>query len=63
MEPIKADIETRGIKRIIVEVPVEFHSRFKMLAYGEGRTIRQVVIGLLETYIEMAEKNHAKGKS
>ena len=58
---LKADIETRGVKRIIVEVPTEFHSRFKMLSYGEGRTIRQVVIGLLESYIEMAEKNHGKG--
>jgi len=62
MSAITADIETRGVKRIIVEVPTEFHSRFKMLSYGEGRTIRQVVIGLLETYIEMAEKNHNKGK-
>lgn len=62
MSALKADIETRGVKRIIVEVPTEFHNRFKMLSYGEGRTIRQVVIGLLETYIEMAEKNHAKGK-
>ena len=62
MEPIKADIETRGVKRIIVEVATEFHSRVKMLAYGEGRTIRQVVVGLLESYVEMAEKNYNKGK-
>ena len=56
------DEETRTIKKIIVEAPAELHSKFKMAVYGEGQTMKEAVLELIQLYIDDVEKNNKKGK-
>ena len=49
-------------KKLIVEVPVRLHRRFKMKVYGEDKTIKEVITEILELYTENEKNNESKGK-
>lgn len=53
------DPETGTIKKIIVEAPSELHRKFKAQAYSEGRTIKEIILELLEIYVG---DDNSKGK-
>jgi len=49
-------------KKLIVEVPRDLHQKFKMMAYGEGRTIKDIIIEVLKIYTENEKNDKSKGK-
>lgn len=56
------DFTDKETKRIIVEVPIELHQKFKSLSYDEGKTIREIVLKFIKAFVENREKSKAKEK-
>lgn len=54
--------KTGVIKKIIVEVPEELHTRLKIAAIKKGVSIKEAITGLVEMFIEKVNNEKKKNK-
>lgn len=48
-----------GMKRIVVETPLDLHQKFKIKVCTEGKTIKETILRIMEVYVG---DNSQKGK-
>ncbi|MDM7994327.1 MAG: hypothetical protein QUT30_01445 [Acidobacteriota bacterium] len=48
------------MKRFVMEIPDELHQRLKAISALQGKTMKQVVLKLVEEYVEKTEKKLKK---
>ena len=44
-----------GLKRLTVEAPLELHRKFKTIVSGQGVSIKDVILSLIESYVRKSE--------
>ncbi|MBF0383501.1 MAG: hypothetical protein HQL69_20975 [Magnetococcales bacterium] len=50
-----------NIKRLLIEIPTILHQKIKIQAAMEGRSVKSIVVSLLEQYMRLAG-NKTEGK-
>jgi len=46
-----AKSESKGIKRMNLNVPIELHNRFKSVTAGQGKNMTDVLLEFIENYV------------
>jgi len=57
-----AKSESKGIKRMNLNVPIELHNRFKSVTAAQGQNMTDVLLEFIQNYIAKHSPKKGRGK-